>query len=201
LRDAAAQAAIAAVTDFITLMQYPVPVDLEQVARDLGVVVQYATIPGGRPLGYSAQTDQGRLIVIHRDQPATRRRFTLAHELGHVFLHFDRHGTAWVALHMAAAPSRHWLEVEADAAAGAILLPDGTARAWMAAWRAVSGQPLPLTPAALDQWAATAGPAWARGAGMSLEAVGYRLADLGWLTRAARHAWWRRFHRRPAGGI
>jgi len=56
------------------------PVPVESIAEDLlGLHVELEELDGVSGLLYPAE----RRIVLHASEPETRRRFTLAHELGH----------------------------------------------------------------------------------------------------------------------
>lgn len=60
------------------------PIDLDEVGRRIGVrEISYESFPGSGELHKEAG---GYRIVCSVDQPHTRRRFTIAHELAHVIL-------------------------------------------------------------------------------------------------------------------
>ena len=60
------------------------PVDLEQLARNLVIDVELADLGA---VDGSLQCSNGRnLIVLNRRRTLPRRRFTLAHEIGHLLL-------------------------------------------------------------------------------------------------------------------
>ncbi len=65
---------------------FDIPVDLERLARHLGVIEII-----DRPLsaeGYVEQRPEGHFrIVLRGDRKTNRKRFSLAHELGHIILH------------------------------------------------------------------------------------------------------------------
>lgn len=73
----------------------------------------------------SATSHRGRwfewMIALNRNHPASRRRFTLAHELGHIVLGHD-------AAMASDDDSAAQMEREADAFAGALLMPPTDAR-------------------------------------------------------------------------
>jgi Zn-dependent peptidase ImmA (M78 family)/transcriptional regulator with XRE-family HTH domain len=73
----------------------------------------------------SATSHRGRwfdwMIALNNEHPASRRRFTLAHDLGHITLGHD-------AAFAADDHTAHLLEAEADAFAAALLLPPEDAR-------------------------------------------------------------------------
>lgn len=81
------------------------PVDVEAIARRLGAPVTYA------PLGnVEGEFRDGRIVVNH-DFSRVRRRYTIAHEIGHLRMHADGSRTG---------PE---VEREAQAFAGALLIP------------------------------------------------------------------------------
>lgn len=63
---------------------YEVPVDLVAVARALDIKV--VPLRDGDALGETHRLTNGHEIRVATGQPESRRRFTLAHELAHVFL-------------------------------------------------------------------------------------------------------------------
>ena len=69
------------------------PVNLDAIARDLNLPVEYADLGEGiaghivRDKAKSAQS--GFFIRINSTQHENRRRFTLAHEISHYILHSD----------------------------------------------------------------------------------------------------------------
>ena len=62
------------------------PVDVEQLAETLGVKLQKAYLGPGLS-GVLERNGEEFRITINADDPLTRQRFTLAHELGHYMLH------------------------------------------------------------------------------------------------------------------
>lgn len=66
------------------------PVDPEAIARREEISVSYVTFTGAvndQTSGYIEPT--GPKIVVNVDQPAARKTYTIAHELGHFLLHPD----------------------------------------------------------------------------------------------------------------
>lgn len=62
------------------------PVALDRIVRAAGVIVQYAPFDG--ELSGMAFIKNGQpMIGVNSLHAATRKRFTLAHELGHIILH------------------------------------------------------------------------------------------------------------------
>ena len=60
-------------------------IDVELIARGLGVEMREVDDPGWSGAVQSSETEA--IIWVDRTDHAVRRRFTIAHELGHLFLH------------------------------------------------------------------------------------------------------------------
>lgn len=79
---------------------YRLPVNPIQFANRLGMSVEYAKFPDGLTTGMvTTEGGRGRIFAEMLDSPY-RLRFTIAHELGHYFLHLMegstiRDGKAW----------------------------------------------------------------------------------------------------------
>lgn len=88
--------------------------DLTLLAERAGVLVAYSPLGGASVSGVTFATPGiPPLIVLNREQPADRLRFTLAHELGHLVMHRFPSST---------------MEVEANAFASALLMPSADVR-------------------------------------------------------------------------
>lgn len=62
----------------------PVPIDLNYLASSLGYIIEEARI---QQQGYITDTEDGkRLIRVRIDDPLRVKRFTIAHEIGHILL-------------------------------------------------------------------------------------------------------------------
>jgi hypothetical protein len=79
--------------EVIARYQATAPVDLDAIARDLGLAVRRA--PLGRQVAGQIMRDpmrggrSGFSIFINSDEHPNRQRFTLAHEIAHFVLHRD----------------------------------------------------------------------------------------------------------------
>jgi Zn-dependent peptidase ImmA (M78 family) len=63
------------------------PVDVELVARALGVEVRYQSLDEGTS-GFMIRPSQGKpTIGVNSDHHPNRQKFTIAHEIGHFVLH------------------------------------------------------------------------------------------------------------------
>ena len=140
-----------------------VPVDLETLARDLGV----------REIRTTRMTEDGRttwtdgqpLIELRPDRPAERRRFTLAHEIGHILISQDRTIVRRTAGANLAADD---IEVLCDWIAASILMP----RAWIEPY------------AFRERYSLSLLRRVAHAAGVSMSAAAVRVAEVGGRTCA-----------------
>lgn len=112
---------------------FAVPVNPVRVANALGISVQNAVFRDPRLAGMATRRGEHSLILVKEDDPLLRKRFTVAHEVGHCLLHlsdddleiadteddFFRTGEpeskAW--------SQRRQIEFEANAFAAALLMP------------------------------------------------------------------------------
>lgn len=68
-------------------LELTVPVDVEEAVRRLGgELVESESLEDGMEAKVMRTGERFR-IAIHQDRPKTRKRFSIAHELGHLFLH------------------------------------------------------------------------------------------------------------------
>lgn len=132
----------------------PLPVPVESIAEDLlGLSLNTAALPVSGLLIVAR-----RQIWVERTDTEERRRFTIAHEIGHWVCH--RHGDPAVChLEPGAGAPRDMREREANVFAADLLMPAGAVRAAVAAG------------AGLDDLAAMFA--------VSDEAMGWRLYNLG----------------------
>lgn len=144
--------------------------DMSLLADEVGVLV--ARLPLGKvnvPDGCSAIDPVGgcAYILINSDKPRVRRRFTIAHELGHLALGHLKAGDLVLDGHLAGA---NWQEIEANAFAAGVLMPTEGVRGALARLQARLGKH--LEPLSCVVWLAES-------FGVSEEAAAYRLANLG----------------------
>ena len=107
-----------------------VPIPIRRVAEMYVGDVEITSIPFRRKLeGISAFTrkdmERGWLIVLDASEPWRRRRFSLAHELGHIVLFPERHDPVFHN-----SKRRDWKEKMCNRFAGDILMPDDLVRAY-----------------------------------------------------------------------
>jgi hypothetical protein len=105
------------------------PVPVESIAEDLlGLHVEEAELDGVSGLLYPAS----RRVVLNASEPVTRRRFTLAHELGHWVCQCLEGTTRPVycrAEEVGVDPEAKALEREANVFAAELLMPEEHVRA------------------------------------------------------------------------
>lgn len=132
------------------------PVDLEALASSLGVAeIVYANlIEDGR-----TTWENGRpRVTLRSDRPATRTRFTLAHEIGHVLVDSDK-----MVAHRTHGLAQDDLETLCDWIAASILMP----RDWVSTY------------STRDRYTLSLLRLMAHRANVSLAAAAARLAEVG----------------------
>lgn len=148
------------------------PVDVEHIARHLRIEVVHRRFPAeDRTSGALLRREGSAIIVVNAAHPHTRKRFTVAHELGHFSLHDDE-------VHVdqfrndQSSEGTHVKEVEANAFAAELLMPEDEARRLV----------VPMSMLALDFHAEQALDKTARHFGVSRDALTWRLVNLGLLS-------------------
>jgi Zn-dependent peptidase ImmA (M78 family) len=139
------------------------PIDVERAARMIGARVITQTYRTDALSGFLLYLEDGPVIGTNAAHALGRRRFTMAHELGHLVLghHADFHLDLTSSVHAGDPPGYDWKhERSANTFAANLLMPAGLIRQdWMAERQ---------TPARL-----------AKRYQVSQEAIGIRLASLG----------------------
>ena len=111
------------------------PIDIEKICRDLGITIQPDDFTElgkefGHPISgliYFDKEKDVRVILVNKEENLMRRRFTIAHELGHYFLHFtdeDKKDGAFVSFRGSSSPR----ETEANKFARDLLMPEDLVR-------------------------------------------------------------------------
>lgn len=110
--------------------QGSVPVDVEAVARDLGLIVH--PLPLGPNVSgkllRSERAPAGFEIQVDEAESRRRQRFTVAHELAHYVLHSDLINSGIVDNQMYRSHLSDQYEVQANRLAADILMPFSTIR-------------------------------------------------------------------------
>jgi Zn-dependent peptidase ImmA (M78 family) len=112
------------------------PVDVEALARSLGAEVRLFRLE--RDVSGVLYRDKGRrVIVVNSAHPLVRRRFTIAHEIGHLLMHPGQtvHVDQGLRINLRdpmSATAEDIDEVEANAFAANLLMPAGWLRSDLA---------------------------------------------------------------------
>lgn len=104
------------------------PVDLNGMARDLGLNVVYDKNLGSNTAGMIRRDQRiggpsGFVIHVNDRDAPRRKRFTLAHEIGHYILHRDMIGDGITDDALYRSPLGEWYERQANRFAADTLLP------------------------------------------------------------------------------
>jgi len=103
-----------------------VPVDIEALCNLLGIKIEYVDFSeienetGKQISGAIYRRGNSKYVILVNDECAEpRARFTIAHELGHYFLHTDSNVRIIVSFYKAQSPT----EIEANKFASELLMP------------------------------------------------------------------------------
>ncbi|DAA89077.1 TPA: hypothetical protein CPT87_02880 [Candidatus Gastranaerophilales bacterium HUM_5] len=66
---------------------HSIPVDVVSLANDLGIEVYEKEFENKSISGYISHDNNGYFICVNKKHPATRKQFTIAHEIGHFVRH------------------------------------------------------------------------------------------------------------------
>ncbi len=108
---------------YATLQQCPCPNPVS-LARDLGLEVHYSSL--STLDGVLICVDDAWCILVNKNRHQTRRRFTIAHEIGHYLMHRDRQ-PCFLCRPCAGGP----LEREANEFAADLLMPGEACEEWI----------------------------------------------------------------------
>jgi Zn-dependent peptidase ImmA (M78 family) len=97
-----------------------VPVDVAELSKKLDIVIKYA--PSTEFSGLLYRKDGQAFMAINNKDPEVRQRFTIAHEIGHYFLHPQKHTFVEFRDNGTTAP-RSPKEIHANQFAAALLMP------------------------------------------------------------------------------
>lgn len=105
-----------------------VPINLDIILNKYQISSYYIDFSDQNIAGALDRTE--RCIYINSTDPKTRRTFTIAHELGHFFLHqnIDRDVLFRERPHNGSRGHRDPIETEADLFAAQLLMPEATIR-------------------------------------------------------------------------
>ncbi len=106
-------------------------VDVKALAESCGIDVRVESFKNDSVSGFLHRADDGsNTIVVNKNNPVARQRFTIAHELGHFFLHqnetmhVDEHETVSVYFRDSESSKATKInEIEANQFAAELLMP------------------------------------------------------------------------------
>jgi Zn-dependent peptidase ImmA (M78 family) len=145
-----------------------IPVDPVVLAGRLGIAVNNAKFSDDSTVGMIARRGNNRMLLVNESDPPYRKRFTIAHEIGHHFLHLMKDGEfvdgeADLFRQPPEDESQvtpvHRMEIQANMFAAALLMPEDAVRAEWEGLKSI--------------------PAMARRFNVSQEAMGIRIGQLG----------------------
>ncbi len=157
-----------------------VPVDPYELAQLEGITVLFEHLPRDTSSLLLREPSGVKVICVNASHSETRKRFSVAHELGHATLHFDARPPAVSEAAVsrplevlfrdgAAAAGTDQVEIDANTFAAAVLMPTGLA---INHFRAkLSETPLASTERVIKELATTFD--------VSQQAMSYRLVNLG----------------------
>ncbi len=110
------------------------PVPVEDMAQLAGAMLVYESLSGPLSGMVQRRSDGTAVIGINKDHSKTRRRFTIAHEIGHILLHAEEQLHVDERYPFALRDDRSSLaidarEIEANQFAAALLMPEQFLRA------------------------------------------------------------------------
>lgn len=147
------------------------PINLDVVAHRLGIIVNYTTL-GEDISGLLVVKEDRGVIGINSDHAPVRQRFTLAHEIGHYVLHRQNLGLfidkkySAVFRDSQSSKGKERIEIQANQFAAALLMPATLLE------KQVNMEGLDLGDDIVTE-------ELAHEFGVSIQALGYRLANLG----------------------
>ncbi|GAA2571900.1 ImmA/IrrE family metallo-endopeptidase [Pseudonocardia hydrocarbonoxydans] len=151
------------------------PVPVIKIVESEGIELVYSRSQGIES-GFAMRDGSRRIIGVNNLEAPRRQRFTIAHELGHLDLHAERELTVDQSVRIykrdeVSSMATNLEEIEANAFAAALLMPKDFIE------EAMNGS-LPATIGGRDQLIS----ALARQFDVSIQAMGYRLVNLGMLS-------------------
>jgi Zn-dependent peptidase ImmA (M78 family) len=133
----------AGATDLLrNLNLYQIEVDVDAVARGLGAHVIYKDLDDDVS-GFLLVEKNVRTIAVNSQHHPNRRRFTLAHECGHLHLHASRGDRLWLDKNLffrdsSSSSGDQYAEVQANQFAAGLLMPEGLVKSALGPHRPIS---------------------------------------------------------------
>lgn len=107
----------------IAAHQHSVPVNVEAIARDLGLPIYYSELDRSIQGKLSRRGATGFEIFVNKSVSPERQRFTIAHEIAHYVLHKDLINVEIVDVNMYQSMLSSEYEAQANRLAVDILMP------------------------------------------------------------------------------
>jgi len=82
--------------EIVTAYMGKVPVDVDELARALGLKLTYEDLPDDVSGKIARDESESFIVTVNRNHPVVRQRFTIAHEIAHFVLHRDLIGNGVV---------------------------------------------------------------------------------------------------------
>ncbi|MDO8308937.1 MAG: ImmA/IrrE family metallo-endopeptidase [Actinomycetota bacterium] len=147
------------------------PVDVEQLVQLEGAQLVRENLDRSIS-GMLIREESVVLLAVNSGNHPRRQRFTIAHELGHLLLHPGRQHTVDSTVRVnfrddVSSRATDSEEIEANAFAAALLMPAVQVRASLQRFQSATGNPGRVVSELAEQF------------GVSAEAMGYRLINLG----------------------
>jgi len=106
------------------------PVEVENLAKEVGIEIIKAELPHDISGAIDMENPSRPRILINKDHPLVRQRFSIAHELGHFFLHkpdgihIDKNFSSIFLRNEDSSTALYPIEIEANKFAALLLMPE-----------------------------------------------------------------------------
>jgi Zn-dependent peptidase ImmA (M78 family) len=102
---------------------YNVPIDIFSLVKKIGIDIRTAEFSNDNIAGTILKKNKDLKIIVNKNDFIERQRFTIAHELGHYFLHFEnKPNSVYVEMHRSEVKNTE--ETEANYFASALLMDE-----------------------------------------------------------------------------
>jgi Zn-dependent peptidase ImmA (M78 family) len=102
---------------------YKVPVDVFSLVKKMGIDIRTAEFSNDNIAGTILKKNKDLKIIVNKNDFIERQRFTIAHELGHYFLHFENKSNS-MYVEMYRSEVKNTEETEANYFASALLMDE-----------------------------------------------------------------------------
>ncbi len=124
---------IKSLVDSILGDDYQIPIDLSRIARLIDAKIVHNDLDNAALSGFAYHKDGNRIIGVNSNESEHRQRFTIAHELGHLFIHSDStvsydKGGVMMFRDSHSSDGTDIKEIEANRFAAELLMPESSIR-------------------------------------------------------------------------